>query len=195
MMHHWRIALTSLPLLQRQQPIWHLCRTRHNTRSRRCMRTMLFLPRRRRKVLGGSEKSPTNPTFLVPIGHGVMSSWHNAISQPHPAHKTIQTESSTHEQIDGMVSVPSGVGWWRWKFCKGHRKTDAASNGRVTMGDWLVWGQCLDPNVNQDTIGKLWSRTFDWCDKNMVVFVPNHMIIILKVLNSAGSVSFWLCPD
>jgi hypothetical protein len=33
-------------------------------------------------------------------------------------------------------------------------KTDAASNGMVTMGDWLVWGQFLDPNVNQDTIGK-----------------------------------------
>jgi hypothetical protein len=31
-------------------------------------------------------------------------------------------------------------------------KTDAASDGSVTMGDWLVWGQFLDPNVNQDTI-------------------------------------------
>jgi hypothetical protein len=34
-------------------------------------------------------------------------------------------------------------------------KTDAASNSRVTMGEWLVWGQISDPNVNQDTIGKL----------------------------------------
>ncbi len=34
-------------------------------------------------------------------------------------------------------------------------KTDAASDGRVMMGDWLVWGQFLDPNVNRDTIGKL----------------------------------------
>jgi hypothetical protein len=40
-------------------------------------------------------------------------------------------------------------------FCEGHRKTDADSNGRVTLGDWLIWGQFLDPNVNQDTIGKL----------------------------------------
>ncbi len=40
-------------------------------------------------------------------------------------------------------------------FLRDTGKTDAASNGRVTVGDWLVWGQFLDPNVNQDTIGKL----------------------------------------
>ncbi len=37
---------------------------------------------------------------------------------------------------DGAVSV-----------CEGHRKTDAPSNGRVTIGDWLVWGQFLNPNA------------------------------------------------
>jgi hypothetical protein len=32
-----------------------------------------FLPRRHQKVLGGGKNStPPNPTFLVPIGHGVM---------------------------------------------------------------------------------------------------------------------------
>ncbi len=49
-------------------------------------------------------------------------------------------------------------------------KTNADSDGRVTMGDWLVWGQFLDPNVNQDTIEKLSSRAFNWCNKNMVFF-------------------------
>jgi hypothetical protein len=34
-------------------------------------------------------------------------------------------------------------------------KTVAGSYMRVTMGDWLVWDQFLDPNVNLDTIGKL----------------------------------------
>jgi hypothetical protein len=38
------------------------------------------------------------------------------------------------------------------------------------MGDWLVWGQNLDPNLHQDTL-KLESshQGFDWCDKNAVV--------------------------
>ncbi len=26
-------------------------------------------------------------------------------------------------------------------------KTDAASNSRVTMGEWLVWGQISDPST------------------------------------------------
>jgi hypothetical protein len=43
------------------------------------------------------------------------------------------------------------------------RKIDAASNQRVMMGDWLVWGQFLDPNVNQDTFGNLSSWAFNWC--------------------------------
>jgi hypothetical protein len=38
--------------------------------------------------------------------------------------------------------------WWM-------AKTVAGSYMRVTMGEWLVWGQISDPNVNQDTIGKL----------------------------------------
>jgi hypothetical protein len=56
------------------------------------------------------------------------------------------------------------------KFVRDTAKTDAASESRVTTGDWLVWGQYFDPNINQDTIGKLSSRVYDWCDKNMVVF-------------------------
>jgi hypothetical protein len=59
-------------------------------------------------------------------------------------------------------------------FREGYRKTDAASNGRVTMGYWLVWGQFLDPNVNQDTIGKLSPRAFDWCNKNREVMAKKH---------------------
>jgi hypothetical protein len=38
--------------------------------------------------------------------------------------------------------------WWM-------AKTVAGSYMRVTMGEWLVWGQISDPNVNQDTIIKL----------------------------------------
>jgi hypothetical protein len=34
-------------------------------------------------------------------------------------------------------------------------KTVAASYMKVTMGEWLVWGQISVPNVNQDTIRKL----------------------------------------
>ena len=59
-------------------------------------------------------------------------------------------------------------------------KTDAASNSRVTMGEQLVWGQISDPNVNQDKVGKLSSRAFHWCNTNMVVLVPNYMIIMVE---------------
>jgi hypothetical protein len=37
-------------------------------------------------------------------------------------------------------------------------KSDGGGNSRVAMGDWLVRGQFLDPNFNQDTLGKLSSR-------------------------------------
>jgi hypothetical protein len=40
-------------------------------------------------------------------------------------------------------------------FVEDTAKTDAGSNSRVTMGEYLVWDQISDPNINQDTIGKL----------------------------------------
>ncbi len=111
-MHHQRIALTSLPLLQRQQPIWHLCRTCHNTTSRWCMWTMLFLPGQHWKVLGGGENSPPQSNLL-----GADWTWCDVVmTQSHqpttPGAETIPTESSNHELIDGMVSVLGRVGWW-----------------------------------------------------------------------------------
>jgi hypothetical protein len=73
-MHHQRIAQTSLPLLQRQQPIWRLCHTRRNTRSRLCMRTMLFCHGSAERCLEEVKIAHTYPTFLAPIRHGVMLS-------------------------------------------------------------------------------------------------------------------------
>ncbi len=40
-------------------------------------------------------------------------------------------------------------------FVEDTAKTDATSDSRITMGEWLVWGRISDPNINQDTIGKL----------------------------------------
>ena len=65
-------------------------------------------------------------------------------------------------------------------FVEDTAKTDAASDSRVTRGEKLVWGQISDPNINQDTVGKLSSRAFYWCNTNMVVPVPNHTIIIVE---------------
>jgi hypothetical protein len=195
-MHHQRIALNSLPLLQRQQPIWRLCRTRHNTRSRQCMRTMLFCHSTVKRCTEEMKIAPTNPTISAPIRHGVMASWHIAISWPQPVLKPFEQRVQTMNKL---------IVWFqhqaRWadgavNFCEGRRKNWCCySNGNVAIGDWLVWGQFLDPNITQDTIGNLWSRVFDWCNENMVVFVWNHTNLIFKVLNSAGSMSFWLCPD
>jgi hypothetical protein len=115
MMHHWRIALTSAPLLQRQRPIWRLCRTRRHTRSRRCMPTMLFCHGSAERCLEQVKIAPTNPTFLAPIGHGVCR--HD--TTPSADHTR---RSSNHEQIDGMVSAPGGLGWWHCKFLWGTQK-------------------------------------------------------------------------
>ncbi len=98
-MHHRRITLTSLPLLQRQQPIWHLCLTRRNSRSRWCMQMMLFCHGGAKRCLEEVKIAPTYPTFLAPIGHGVMLSWHNSISQPHPALKPYEQRVQTMNKL------------------------------------------------------------------------------------------------
>jgi hypothetical protein len=69
-----------------------------------------FLPRRRRKVLGGGENSPPQSNLL-----GADRTWcYVVMTQSHqptlPGAETIPTESSNHEQIDGKVSAPGGVG-------------------------------------------------------------------------------------
>jgi hypothetical protein len=53
-------------------------------------------------------------------------------------------------------------------FLVGMAKPIASSNASVLEGKWMVWGQILDPNVNQDTVRKLSSTAFYWCHKNMV---------------------------
>jgi hypothetical protein len=35
-----------------------------------------------------------------------------------PGTETIPTESSNHELIDGIVSAPAGVGWWRCELLR-----------------------------------------------------------------------------
>ncbi len=106
---HQRIALTSLPLLWSQQPIWCLCRTRRDTRSRRCMWTMLFCHGGTERCLEEVKIAPTNPTFLALIGHGVMLSWHNAISWPHPVLKPCEQIVQTMNKL--MVWFQRRAGW------------------------------------------------------------------------------------
>ena len=74
------------------------------------MRAMLFLPRGCQKVLGGEENSPHQSNLF-----GADRTWCYAVmTQRHqpatPGAEIIQTESSNHEQVDGMVSAPGGVG-------------------------------------------------------------------------------------
>jgi hypothetical protein len=69
-----------------------------------------FLPRRHQKVLGGGENSPPQSNHF-----GADWTWcYVVMTQSHqptsPGAETIPIESSTHELIDGMVSVPGGVG-------------------------------------------------------------------------------------
>jgi hypothetical protein len=73
------------------------------------MWTMLFLPRQRRKVLGVGKNSPHQSNLF-----GADQTWCYVImTQCHQptttSAETILTESSNHEQIDGMVSALGGV--------------------------------------------------------------------------------------
>jgi hypothetical protein len=54
-------------------------------------------------------------------------------------------------------------------FLVGMAKTIASSNASVLERKWIVWGQILDPNIDQDTVRKLSSTAFYWCHKNMVI--------------------------
>ena len=69
-----------------------------------------FLPWRHQMVLGGGENSPPQSNLL-----GADWTWcYVVMTQSHqpttPGAETIPTESPNHELIDGMVSVPGGVG-------------------------------------------------------------------------------------
>jgi hypothetical protein len=68
------------------------------------------LPRRRQKVLEGGENSPHQFNLL-----GADRTWCYVVMTQHhqpttPGDKTIRTDSSNHEQINGMVSAPGRVG-------------------------------------------------------------------------------------
>ncbi len=123
---------------------------------------------------------PTNPTFLEPIGHGVMSS-HTAPSANHTRCRN-HTNREFKPWTNWWYGFSTRRGWLMalWFFVEDTAKTDAASNSRVTTGERLVWGQISDPNVNQDTIGKLWSRAFYWCNKNAMVPTWNDNLLISK---------------
>ena len=151
-MHHRCIALTSSPLLRRQRPIWHLCRTRRDTRPRRCTWAMLFCQGGAKRCLEEVKIAPPNPTFLEPIGHGVMLS-HTAPSADH-TRRLNHTNREFKPWTNWRYGFSAGQGWLMalWIFVEDTAKTDAASNSRVTMGECLVWGQISDPNINQDTI-------------------------------------------
>ncbi len=115
-MHHQRIALTSLPLLQRQQLIWCLCRTHRYTRSRQCTHTMLFCHNGAKRCSEEAKIAPPQSNLL-----GVDQTWcYVVMTQCHqlttPGAETIQTESSNHSQINDMVSALGRAGWWRCNF-------------------------------------------------------------------------------
>jgi hypothetical protein len=68
-----------------------------------------FLPWQCQKVLGGGESSPQKSNLL-----GADWTWcYVVMTQRHqptaPGAETIQTESSNHAQINGMVSALGGV--------------------------------------------------------------------------------------
>jgi hypothetical protein len=114
-----------------------------------------FLPQRRQKVLGGGENSPHQSNL-----HGANQTrcyivMTQCISQPHPVLEPYEQRDQIMNKLMVWLQCQAGLPDGAVNFCEGHRKNDTSNDGRVTMGNWLVWGQFLDPNVNQDTMGKL----------------------------------------
>jgi hypothetical protein len=69
-----------------------------------------FLPQQHQKVIRGGENSPHQSNLF-----GTNRTWCYVVMTQHhqpttPGAETIQTESSNHELIDGMVSAPGGAG-------------------------------------------------------------------------------------
>jgi hypothetical protein len=70
----------------------------------------IFLPQRHRKVLGGGKNNPHQSNLF-----GADRTWYYVVmTQRHqrttPGAETIRTESSNHEQIDGMILALGRVG-------------------------------------------------------------------------------------
>jgi hypothetical protein len=88
------------------------------------MRMMLFCHGGAKRCLEEVKIAPTNPTFLAPIGHGVMSSLHSAISQPHPALKPYEQRVQTMTMNKLMVWFQrrAGLADGAENFCGGRRK-------------------------------------------------------------------------
>jgi hypothetical protein len=79
--------------------------------------------------------APINPTFLAPIGHGVMSS-HTAPSANH-TRRWNHTNREFKPWTNWRYGFSTGRGWLMalWIFVEDTAKTDAAINSRVMMGD------------------------------------------------------------
>jgi hypothetical protein len=70
LMHHTDIFATAAKAATNATPVLHL----RDTRPRRCTQTMLFCHGSAKRCLKEVKIAPPNPTFLEPIGHGVMTS-------------------------------------------------------------------------------------------------------------------------
>jgi hypothetical protein len=120
----------------------------------------VILPRRGQKVLRGGANSPMMQPSLR--GQNSHRTWCYVIrTQQHqptmPGAETIQTEGPHHGKTDYDV----------YFFVDG--KTVAGRFMMVKIGDLMVCAPKLDSNLHQNTIGKLSSRAFDWCNKNAMV--------------------------
>jgi hypothetical protein len=109
MMCHQHIALMSLPLLQRQQPLWRLCCTCHDTRLKQCKKTMFFFH--------GGAKRCLEEVKIAPPCNLLCADWTWCYVVTTHCHQpttlgteTIQTDSTNHKQSNGMVSRPGRVG-------------------------------------------------------------------------------------
>ncbi len=96
-------------------------------------------------------------TAKIAVRHGVMPSGHSTISLPCPALKPYKQRVHTMNEVivllwhwHGKNDDDINFFWWTAKTVAGSYKLHEGHDGRLAG-----LGSILDPNVNQDTIGKL----------------------------------------
>ena len=190
-------TLSSLPPPWMQQPILRLCCIPHHARLKHYIRAMFYCGSSTKRCLEEVQIAP--PMQPSPHQQNSLPTWCHVvrtrpISQPHPV--LIRYELMVHTMNELMVLFQHWVGSadddsilllvdhknYSWQLQEGHL---------------LVWDQRLDPNLDQDTLGKLTARAIHWYNNIVMVSLWNYTLLMLisEVQNVAGSYGYWQCSN
>jgi hypothetical protein len=151
-----------------QGPILRLCLTLLRCQSKKIRSGDVFLLQQSQEVLGGGANSPS----MQPSLHrqNCFWAWCHVVRTQHQQPATRDAETILDQLMvlfqhwagsadDDIILFLVGGKNCSWQLHDDHE------------GDLLVWALKLDPSLHQDTIEKLSSKAFDWCNNDVVVLV------------------------